>query len=67
MSLNDCFIVLKVSSRKGLFLLAEKKKYKNNVSRGPFTNHSCSWVCKIDSDTDSDHSAFASDLDELKS
>ena len=36
MSLNECFILLTVSSRKGNFLLTEKNQ--NNVSWQPFTN-----------------------------
>ena len=36
MSLNECFILLTVSSRKGNFLLTDKNQ--NNVSWQPFTN-----------------------------
>ena len=36
MSLNECFILLTVSSRKGNFLLTDKNE--NNVSWQPFTN-----------------------------
>ena len=35
MSLNECFIVLTVSSRKGIFLLAEKNKNKTMSREGP--------------------------------
>ena len=37
MSLNECFILVTVSSRKGNFLLAGKNEKQNNVSRWPFT------------------------------
>ena len=36
MSLNECFILLTVGSRKGNFLLTDKNQ--NNVSWQPFTN-----------------------------
>ena len=67
MSLNDCFIALTVSSRKGNFLLAEKNKNKT-LSRGDhLLTTAALGLCEVDSDTDSDDSAFGSDLDELKS
>ena len=66
MSLNECLIVLTVSSRKGNFLLAGKKT-KTLPGDGPLLTTAALGLCEVDSDRDSDDSVFGSDLDELKS
>ena len=59
MSLNECFIVSTVSSRKG--------KTKTLSRGGPLLTTAALGLWEVDSDADSDDSAFGSHLDELKS